>query len=221
MGNLFNLDNGFFTFLSKVCDIIFLCIIWLITCIPIVTIGPANTALYYAVVKVIRRDRGYLFREYFRSFKLNFKRAFIIGLMLTVLFAVMAIDLRWARLNRETAGNFASILYGVFIAITIMLSCTAIYVFPLLSRFDMTVKQLLKASVLISLRHLPSTIAMAVITAIGALAIYILWIAIFIVPAVVVFLNSFFMERILKKYMPKSEEGTDEEHPAKDEWYLE
>jgi uncharacterized membrane protein YesL len=221
MGNLFNLDNGFFTFLSKICDIIFISFIWLITCIPIVTIGPASTALYYATVKVIRRDRGYLFREYVRSLKLNFKRALIIGLILTVLFAVMAIDLRWARITSDKTGNFGAILHGVFIATTIVLSCISIYIFPLLSRFDMTVKQLFKASAFMALRHFPSTIAMAVIMAIGALAVYILWITIFIVPTIVVFLNSFFMERILKKYMPKSDEATDEEHPAKDEWYME
>ncbi|MDD3173509.1 MAG: YesL family protein, partial [Herbinix sp.] len=75
MGNFFNIDNGFFAFLSKVCDILFLSIIWVAFCIPIITIGPANTALYYATVKVIRRDRGYLFREFFKSFRMNFKRA--------------------------------------------------------------------------------------------------------------------------------------------------
>jgi uncharacterized membrane protein YesL len=221
MGNIFNLDNAFFTFLSKTCDVIFISFIWLITCIPIVTIGPANTALYYAIVKVIRRNRGYLFREYWRSFKLNFKRGLIIGVLLTVLFIIMSIDIRWVKLAGEEMGNFASILHGVFIAMTIALVCVTTYVFPLLSRFDMTVKQLLKASLFMSIRHLPSTFAMVAITGIGLLAVYILWITIFIVPALVVFLNSFFMERIMKKYMPKSEEGAEEGQPRKDEWYLE
>ena len=215
------MDNAFFTFLSKACDVLFLSFIWVVACIPIVTIGPANTALYYATVKVIRRDRGYLFREFFKSFKLNFKRAFAVGVLLTVLFVILGIDIRWARQNISDGGAFISILYGIFIAIIFLLISVTIYVFPILSRFDMTVKQLLKAAVFISMRHLPSTIAMLVITAIGALGIYIIPIAVLVIPAAVVLLNSFFMERILKKYMPKAEEASDEEHPVKDEWYLE
>ena len=74
MGNLFNMDNAFFSFISKVCDIMILSTVWILLCIPIITIGPASTALYYAVVKVVRRERGYLLREFFRSFKMNFKR---------------------------------------------------------------------------------------------------------------------------------------------------
>lgn len=221
MGNLFSMDNPFFTALGKLCDMLFISFVWTLLCIPVVTIGPANTALYYATVKVIRRERGYLFREFFKSFKMNFKRAAILGVVLTIMFVVLGFDLVWAYANLSGSGSTGSILFGIFIAITFLLVCFSTYAFPVLSRFDMTIKQLIKASAFMSMRHLPFTLGMIIVTAAGVIGVFFIPILIFIVPAAVVLINSFMMERILKKYMPKAEETTEEEHSGKDEWYLE
>ena len=221
MSNLFNMDNPFFTTLGKLCDMLFISVVWMLLCIPVVTIGPANTALYYATVKVIRRERGYLFREFFKSFKLNFKRAAILGVILTIMFVVLGFDLVWAYANLSGSGSTGSILFGVFIAITLLLACFSTYAFPILSRFDMTVKQLVKAGAFMSIKHLPSTLVMVVVTAAGFVGTFFIPLLIFIIPSVVVLINSFLMERILKKYMPKQEETTEEENSGKDEWYLE
>ncbi len=219
MGNLFSMDNPVFSFLGKAFDVIILSLIWIILCIPIVTIGPNNTAIYYVTVKVIRRERGYLFREYFKSFRLNFKRAFIIGLLLTVLYIIIGFDLIWAWNNVKSGGTMGSVFLGIFAATSFLVIGVSLYVFPILSRFDMTVKQLIKASAFMAIRHLPSTIAMVIITAAGILAVYIIPLLLFIIPGSVVILTSLLMERIFKKYMPKAD--TDEENTSKDEWYLE
>ncbi len=230
MSNFFNMDNPFFTTLGKICDMLFISVVWVLFCIPVITIGPANTALYYAIVKVIRRERGYLFREFFKSFKLNFKRAAILGVVLTIMFVVLGFDLIWAYANLGSSKSTSSILFGVFIAFTFLLVCFSSYAFPILSRFDMTVKQLVKAGTFMSIRHLPSTLVMVVVTAAGIVGTFIIPLLIFIAPAAVVLVNSFLMERILKKYMPKAEttdeettegETSEEKHSSKDEWYLE
>jgi uncharacterized membrane protein YesL len=220
MSNLFNMDNPFFTALGKICDVLFLSIVWTLVCIPVITIGPANTALYYATVKVIRRERGYLMREFFKSFKMNFKRAAVLGVILTAAFIILGFDLIWAYANLGS-GTTGSILFGIFVAITFLLVSFSTYVFPVLSRFDMTIKQLIKAGAFMSIRHLPSTVGMVIITAAGIVGVFFIPILIFIVPAAVAFLNSLLMERVLKKYMPKAEESSEEDHPVKDEWYLE
>lgn len=219
MGNFFNVDNAFFSFLGKLCDVIFLSVIWVVLCIPVITIGPANTALYYATVKVIRRERGYLFREFFKSFKMNFKRAAVIGVVLTIIYIILTFDLyaSWTSLGNTT--NMGSILFGIYIAITLLLTSFTIYVFPVLSRFDMTVKQLVKTVFYMSMKHLPSSIGMLVITVAAFIGVMFIPLLLFVIPAAASFLNSFLMERVLKKYMPKSE--STEEESGKDEWYLE
>jgi uncharacterized membrane protein YesL len=231
MSSFFNMDNGFFTALGKICDIIFLSAIWVLICIPVVTIGPANTALYYATVKVIRRERGYLFREFFKSFRLNFAKGAIVGVILTIMFIILGLDLLTAWANLAGSSTMNSVFFGVYVAITFLLVCFSIYVFPILSRFDMKVGQLLKASAFMSMRHLPFTIVMVAVQVAAIIGAIYIPILIFVLPATVAFINSHLMERILKKYMPKPEdanqsadqsaENETEHSPAKDEWYLE
>jgi len=219
MSNFFNLENPFFTTLSKICDMIFLSIVYVIICIPIVTIGPATTALYYTTVKVIRRDRSYLFREFFKSFKLNFKKGALAGIILTIISAILAFDVMYAYELAKTDYNKGSLFMGMFIAIIFIITCITLYIFPVLSRFEIGLKQLFKTSFFMSIRHLPSTILMIVILLVTLLAIYLIQILAFILPSVCALLISFLMERIFKKYMPKSEDN--DEDAVKDEWYLE
>lgn len=218
MNNFFNMENGIFSAIGKMVDILFLSIVWALLCIPIITIGPATTALYYVVVKVIRRERGYLFREFFKSFRSNFKRGAIIGVILTIAIVVLSFDIMYAWGMMINNQNMGTILLGIFIAITIMMLCFTIYVFPILSRFEMTTKQIIKAASFMSVKHFPSTIAMAVILIISLFAAYIMPILSFVLPAVTALLISTFMERIFKKYMPEAEAS---EETRKDEWYLE
>lgn len=218
MSGFFNLENGFFTTLSKLADIIILSIVWSLLCIPIITIGPATTALYYTTVKAIRRERGYLFREFFKSFKQNFKRGAIAGVIITIIALFLGFDILWAWMNMSAVEN-SSILLGIFIALSVMFICFSIYVFPILSRFEMTIKQLFKAALFMSIRHLPSTVVMFAIIAICAIGIFFIPILIFIIPAGSTVIISLLMERIFKKYMPESQ-GSGEETGI-DEWYLE
>ncbi len=219
MSNFFNLENPLFTVLSKICDLILVSMAYIVLCIPIVTIGPASTALYYAVVKAIRRERGYVFREFFRSFRLNFKRALIIGVVLTIIFFILGYDLIYAYGLAKPESTKGSLLMGVFIGIEFLTVSFSIYVYPILSRFDMTLKHLIKATVFMSMRHLHFTIVMIVVNALAVVISYFFFPFILIAPAGVMYVNSFMMEKVLKKYMPESE-GPPEE-TGKDEWYLE
>ena len=108
---------------------------------------------------------------------------------------------------------------GIFLGIAFLVVSFSIYVFPILSRFDMTVKQLFKAAVYMSMRHVHFTILMIVVNVAAVVIVIFFFPFIFIAPATVALVNSFMMERIFKKYMPKSE-GPGEE-TGKDEWYLE
>lgn len=218
MGNFFSIDNKFFTIMSKLADIMLISILYTVICIPIITIGPANTAIYYATVKVIRRDRGYLFREFFRSFRLNFKKGAIIGVVWTILITILGFDLIWSWISAKENVNYGSIFLGVFIAITVLLISFSIYVFPILSRFDMTIKQLVKAAFYMSIRHLASTVSMLVLTVVCIYAVLNFSVLLFIIPGILTLVNSLLMERIFKKYMPQTEDNEDE---TKDQWYLE
>lgn len=216
MGGLFNIDNPFFTALGKLVDLLLVSILWLICCIPVITIIPATASLYYTVVKVIRRDRGYITREFFHAFKLNFKTGTLSGIIITAVIGILLLDRYY---TRAMEGNFAVILFSIFNALIILVILGTLYISPVLSRFSMNIKNLFKTSFFMALRHLPTTIIIAALTVLALLGAYILPFITLIVPAVWCLLCSFFMEKVLKKYMPEKSE--DAEARGVDEWYLE
>ena len=58
MNRLFNLDSPIMVFLGKVGDLIWLNVLTMICCIPIVTVGASITALHYVSIKMVRNEEG-------------------------------------------------------------------------------------------------------------------------------------------------------------------
>lgn len=236
MSNLFNPENGFFTFMGKLCDMILISLLYIILCLPLVLIGPSTTALYYSMVKVIRRERGYISKEYFHSFKTNFKVGMIAGNILLVLAAILYVDYQYAaalKAAEETVkvGNFFTIGFNIVLVFYLFV---LVWIYPILSRFELisaeeketlkhpvwiTVKRLFKDSLLIAVKHFPTTILLIAILVGALIGTYYFLPVVLIAPAVVTLVQSFLIERVLKKYTPK-QEGTPEETGI-DEWYNE
>ena len=74
MNSLFNPDNPIFHFLSRIADIIFLNLLFLLCCIPIITVGPSISALYYCMLKIIRNRDSSITGMFFHSFRENLKQ---------------------------------------------------------------------------------------------------------------------------------------------------
>lgn len=60
MSKLFNLENPVWNFLGKLVDMMILTGLWLICCIPVVTIGASTTALYSVTLKMAENKEGYI-----------------------------------------------------------------------------------------------------------------------------------------------------------------
>ena len=57
-----NYDNIFIRMLSRVGDAMLLSILFVLSCVPIITIGAAFTSLYYTAMKGISGDDGYIWK---------------------------------------------------------------------------------------------------------------------------------------------------------------
>ena len=217
MGGFFNINSPFFRIMSKVFDIFALSIIWVLCCIPVVTIGPATTALYYAVVKSLRRNRSYATKEFFHAFKTNLKQGMIVGVFLLVLTFILMVNVEYAKQLGTTFGTYLRYFY---IALLVAVLVVSIYVFPVLSRFTVTFKNLLKISLFFAIRHLLTTIVSVLILGASIFLVeFTLLIGLVFVPAVCALLQSFMMENVLKRYIPDAQK--DEAEGPKDEWYNE
>ena len=161
MDKLFNMDNKFFTVMGRVADLIMLNVVCLICCLPIVTIGASLTALHYVTLKMTRNEESYIIRSFFKSFKQNFKQATIINLIMLVIAAILYMDLN---IVPNLGGTMSQVLYILFIAFGIIYLMVFLYIYPVLAKFYNSIKNTFRNAFLMSIRHLPYTLLMAVIT---------------------------------------------------------
>ena len=71
---LFNMNSGFFKFINRLLDVLFLNFLWIICSLPIVTIGAATCAAFSISLKMVDDEEGYIGKAFFKEFKKNFKQ---------------------------------------------------------------------------------------------------------------------------------------------------
>ena len=70
-----------------------LSVLWVISSLPLITIGAASSALYYAVVKAILNDEGTAWGNFWTGFRVNFKKATIIWIPVLLLIVGAMVDI--------------------------------------------------------------------------------------------------------------------------------
>lgn len=197
----YNKNNPIYEFLSSLCEFVVLNILFIICCLPIFTIGAAITALYQITMKEARKEHGYVVGNYLKYFKENFICSTKIWLLYLFCGLILLFNMGfWNAL--ETI--FGSVVFGIMIAASLILSILIIYSFPLLARFKNTTSQTIKNSLFIAFHHYKCTLALIFIylAVIGTLLI---------VPKSKVFMlllgfsfiaycNSLLLVNVLKKY---------------------
>lgn len=163
MGRFFDMDSPIMRILNRVADLMILNLLMIICCIPVITIGAATTAMHYVILKMVRDEEGYLVKGFFKSFIANFKQATLIWLLMLVVIGVYVGD---AVIFSFSGITFPTPLVVVVIAVGIVLFMVGIYVFPLLARFENSIRNTIKNAALIAIGNLPKTILMVVLYAI-------------------------------------------------------
>lgn len=218
MGNFFSMDSKFFTFMGKVADLMILNVLCIICCIPIVTAGPAITAMFYVTLKMVRNEESYIVKGFFKSFKENLKQGILINLIMLLFGALILIDLR---IMGNMEGSVYKALYTVFLAFGVVYIMIFLYIYPVLAKFYNSIKNTFVNALLMSIRHLPYTFLMALVTAAPVAAIIfipsegvqsgLMLAGIMIGFSLVAYINSYLFVKIFDNYIPKEEEMSEEE----------
>lgn len=149
------IDNAFFRFMGQLGDVILLNLIWLLCCLPVVTIGASNTAVFYVARKIAAGEDYWVFRDFFRSFRQNLKQGTVAWLILLPLGVLMLADLL---IGFQTPGAAGNIYRGIGIAFCLLWLVVEGYVFPLLARYDYNLRQLFTNALFLSVTNIPATL---------------------------------------------------------------
>lgn len=174
-------------------------LIYLLFCLPIVTIGPATAALYRVTVTMVRDKNVYAWRDFWEAFKSNWKQGLLFGIPFT-LFLIAAV---WMNLMGLFQGIGSLLLMS---AVWTMLGLSVFcYVFALISNVNLRAGPLLKDAVFLMVLGKFRTLAAALVMYGVDMALLLYWPLSF--PALVVafafptLFSSFMVWPVIQKYV--------------------
>lgn len=209
---LMDSEGGFITFLSKTGETLILGVLWIVTSLGIITIGSSWASMYYAIVKSVRKGRGYPVKEFFSSFKRTFGKGATMSIVLAMIVFAIVMLCRAAVSMQSTQGNF---LLRTYFALGAAVAAIVIYLFPVLSRFTMSIGEMVRLAFIMCFRYIYFTVIILGGTA-GIIYMYLTFlplITLLVIPAAWFFVCTLMIEKVLRHYMPKPDETN------KDEWY--
>ena len=151
---MFQPDSFLIRFLTKVCDLLFLNIMFVLSCATVVFSGAAVTSLYAMMLKMMRgRDCAPL-KDFLRALRENFLPSFPATILLFVDVTLLA--LLHTALYAETL-LMPPALFILLAVIAVFLTALLSWLFPLLARFENTFPNHLSNAARLAVANLPVT----------------------------------------------------------------
>ena len=211
MFNFLRTESPVMRFLDKMKDLIWLNLIWIAFCIPVVTIGPATTSLYMVARKMARGDWPKVWRTFITEFKQCFRKSFLMSLCLLVPEALLGIYLFVTVSGPPGEAITLTVLCGIA---GILLGFICSYAWPLSAYFENTVPQTLKNAMLLPMTNPLLALAVTALNLLPWLLLLLvtdLFIEVFIIWLVIgfaltAFINCKLLTPFFSKFTPDGEE---------------
>lgn len=180
--------------------------IYLLACLPIITIGPATAALCRVTVTMIRDENVYVWRDFWDAFRKNIKQGLLFGIPATLfLIAAVLLNLNAILLDpRQMSNLFFMAFIFLWTFLGVAMGC---YIFPMVAYIDLPWFPLLKNALLLMVLGKLRTVVPVLLTVAGYAAI----VAFFpLSPPIVLFVGyfsflsfvtSFFVWPVIAKYV--------------------
>ena len=194
--------------MGTVYDLFIVNSLWLLCSLPVFTIGPAAAAAFYALAERLLGESGGISRDFFSSFRRNFKQGVLLGLPLTALGIFLAADIWLCR--RSGTGIYTFFMF--FFAVIFLFWCfVTLYTFPILAKFELGSRDILIRAFTLSIQNLPMTLTMLFVTGVCLWFCHIAPGLIFIMFGIAAQFCTTIMLSIFRPWLPKPEPAADED----------
>ncbi|WP_180950272.1 YesL family protein [Pygmaiobacter massiliensis] len=199
---LFNPENKFWSFIGKLADLVCLSLLWVCTSLPVFTIGATITAFYNFTIHQVNDTESTVWHGFFTAFRKCFKKATCLwGIQLIgTAFLVCDFWLAWQYYLSHNEGFGALLILSVICCVSFIFFSCFFYTYPLLAIFDFPLKKLLSHSFIMAMGNLPVTITLWVCWGLCSVGIYYLSGVFFVWIGLAIFISSYFLFGVFKKY---------------------
>ena len=200
---IFDMDGPLYKWGTELADVMILSLYWILCSLPIITVGASTTALYYVYGKKIRGEDAYVTKDFFKSFKENFKQSIPITIILLVILISGGL---YYQIIVNYQGEPPILLSGIAIFVILEGIAMSVYACAILSRFHMTVKGTFLTAFVLLHRHIVKTILMILSLVAVELMVGYFPPILLVVPALVVAITSFFIQKIFTEHIKAEED---------------
>lgn len=155
MGKFFNLDAPVIRTLGTVGEIMMITALWLLCCLPVLTVG-ASTAALYRLMFNLKAAGSTKVTDFFKAFRENFKKATLLWLVL--LAAALALTAAYYLVLLCDQALLRLVLVVLFCLAFLVFCISAVYVFPLTAYFENTLGRTLRNALAMGMGHLRRSI---------------------------------------------------------------
>ena len=156
---LFSPESKLYKGISFVGNMLLLNLFWVLFSLPIITVGASTLALYSTFFKIMEGTEGYLFKDFWKGFKSNWKQGTILWLITLAAGYGFYLDFQILKTDPGIPVIVASIVAFVFICFSLL------YAYPLSARYENKFYMHIKNSFLLSTRYLGKTFFLILILA--------------------------------------------------------
>lgn len=143
----FPYDSALIQVMSRIADMMFVNMVFLVACIPIITFGPAKAALYDCAVKWANKEDAGI-TTFFRAFKLNFRSGILPGILLLAMTLLLCFDFL---MSFADVGLVALRVIAVVAMVIFFPFCEQVFIF--LARFECGFKALMRNALIMVLTN--------------------------------------------------------------------
>ena len=200
------IDSPVMRVLGRLGDIIILNMIFVVGCIPVITIGTSLSALYAVAMKMARGEDPSVWKEFWKAYKRNFRPATICWMIMAVIAILLFVDFRIIGVFKGS--SIYSIMRIVLAIIGGMWMLMFQYLFPYIARFENGIFATLRNALLLAAAHIPSTIVIVGLS-VGSVILTLFTSRTFVIAsiiwvffgfAVLTYAQAFLLCRIFEKY---------------------
>lgn len=206
MSSLFKYDGKFGKLMTYIFDFIILNAVFILMCLPIITIGANLTAMYAVFIQMINQNERPVLSLYIDYFKKNIKQATQIWLIILGIFLALGIDI-YLLSQLDGIGKITIVATFLFLSITVIYT---LYLFPLIYKFENSLWQHSKNVVPLALTYLPWTLLLLLVS-FGPLVVVYQWLDgayalliyyyLFIGCSATLFMNALIFNKVFKQLL--------------------
>ncbi len=150
------LDTRIYRWAQVATDFLFLNLIWLLACLPVVTVFPATAAMFGVVRDWTRGRETGVFGAFALRFRQNFWQSLVVGVLWALFGGALFLDFLLAN---QLSGGVQVVMRSLLVLAAVLYALTSAFLLPVMVHYDTKWTVVPKNALLLSIGRLPTTLS--------------------------------------------------------------